>query len=71
EDRHQVVMVVGHEPTISSLTAALADDDSDSASIAQARIGMPTGGLAILSGPLAGWADLGDEALTLHTIVRP
>ena len=71
EDRHQVVMVVGHEPTISSLTAALADDDSDSASIAQARIGMPTGGLAILSGPLSSWADLGDEALTLHTIVRP
>lgn len=70
-DEHPVVMVVGHEPTIASLVSVLADDDSDPGSVAQARIGMPTGGLAILSGPLPHWADLGEESLTLHTIVRP
>lgn len=70
-DEHPVVMVVGHEPTIASLVSVLADDDSDAGSVAQARIGMPTGSLGILSGPLPHWADLGEESLTLHTIVRP
>ena len=71
EDRLPVVLVVGHEPTISSLTSALADDDSDAGSVAQARIGMPTGGVAVLSGSLGSWEDLREESLTLHTIVRP
>ncbi|WP_114854789.1 histidine phosphatase family protein [Brachybacterium sp. YJGR34] len=71
KDKHSVVLVVGHEPTIANLTALLADDDSDSGSVAQARIGMPTGGMAVLSGPLAHWSELDEDALTLHTIVRP
>lgn len=66
-----VVLVIGHEPTISSLTALLADDDSDAGSAAQARIGMPTGALAVLSGSLPGWDGLVEDSLTLHTIVRP
>ena len=71
KDKHTVVMVVGHEPTISSLTTLLADEHSDAGSLAQARIGMPTGGMAVLSGPLEEWSALGEESLTLHTIVRP
>lgn len=68
---HPVVMVVGHEPTISSLTSLLADDDSEAGAAAQARIGMPTGATAVLSGALESWSDLVEESLTLHTIVRP
>lgn len=71
EGRHPVVMVVGHEPTISSLTSLLADDDSEAGAAAQARIGMPTGALAVLSGALEEWQGLTEAALTLHTIVRP
>lgn len=69
--RHPVVMVVGHEPTISTLASLLADDDSEAGAVAQARIGMPTGGTAILSGTLPEWGSLEDSSLTLHTIVRP
>jgi phosphohistidine phosphatase len=68
---HPVVLVIGHEPTISSVTAALADDDSDAGAAAQARIGMPTGAMAVLSGSLPDWERLGEDSLTLHTIVRP
>lgn len=68
---HPVVMVVGHEPTISALTSLLAEEDSDAASVAQARIGMPTGSLAVLSGTLPDWTRLDAQSLTLHTIVRP
>jgi phosphohistidine phosphatase len=68
---HPVVMVVGHEPTMAALTSLLADDDSDSGSIAQARIGLPTGAMAVLSGSLADWSALEEGSLRLHTVVRP
>lgn len=68
---HAVVLVIGHEPTISSLSALLADDDSDAGATAQARIGMPTGSMSVLSDSLENWEALGEDALTLHTIVRP
>lgn len=71
EARHSVILVIGHEPTISTLSALLADDDSDPGAVAQARIGMPTGGLAVLSGVAGSWDELQEESLTLHTIVRP
>ncbi|MDN5819988.1 MAG: histidine phosphatase family protein [Brachybacterium sp.] len=69
--RHPVVMVVGHEPTISTLTSLLSADDSEAGAAAQARIGMPTGATAVLSGPLGDWGSLTEASLTLHTIVRP
>ncbi|WP_394216320.1 SixA phosphatase family protein [Brachybacterium vulturis] len=68
---HPVVMVVGHEPTISTLTSLLAADDSEAGAVAQARIGMPTGATAVLSGSLDDWRSLEEASLTLHTIVRP
>ena len=71
EAEQPVVLVIGHEPTISSLTALLADDDSDAGATAQARIGMPTGAMAVLSGSLPVWDGLVEDSLTLHTIVRP
>ena len=69
--RHPVVMVVGHEPTISTLTSLLAAEDSEAGAVAQARIGMPTGATAVLSGSLPDWRGLEEVSLTLHTIVRP
>lgn len=71
QDRHAVVMVVGHEPTMAALVAQLADEDSDPGSIAQARIGLPTGAMGVLSGALDDWRELGEGSLTLHTVVRP
>lgn len=71
EPAHGVVMVVGHEPTISMLTTLLADDDSEAGAAAQARIGMPTGAMSVLAGSLSSWQDLRESSLTLHTIVRP
>lgn len=71
DDADRVVLVVGHEPTMSMLGHLLADERSDSGALAQARIGVPTGSLCVLSGQLSSWRDLGEESLSLLTIVRP
>lgn len=70
DDAEHVVMVIGHEPTMSSLTHGLASEDSDPGSVAQTRIGLPTGALCVLSGSIPHWSDLGEDSLTLHTVVR-
>lgn len=70
DDDHQVVLVVGHEPTISSLGHVLADEDSDSGALAQARIGVPTGAMCVLPGRLDRWQDLGEDSLSLVSIIR-
>lgn len=67
---HRVVMVIGHEPTMSALTHAIADDDSDPGSLAQTRIGLPTGALCVLSSSQQRWDEVGEDTMTLHTIVR-
>lgn len=64
------VMVIGHEPTMGVLSHLLADEESDAGSVAQARIGLPTGALSVLTGALPSWKDLREESLTLHTVVR-
>ncbi len=69
-DEDRVVLVVGHEPTMSMLGHLLADEDSDSGALAQARIGISTGSMCVLTGPLGSWDELGEDSLTLHTIVR-
>ncbi|WP_058234019.1 SixA phosphatase family protein [Devriesea agamarum] len=71
DDDDRVVLVVGHEPTMSTLAHVLADEDSDSGALAQARIGVSTGTLCILSGPLAHWADLTDGSMSLQGMIRP
>lgn len=64
------VMVVAHEPTTSAFAAELADDESDASSLAQVRIGVPTGSVSVLTGALESWRDLREESMTLHTLVR-
>lgn len=71
KDKHAVVMVVGHEPTLGMLATLFAGEDSDSGAAAQARIGLPTGSMAVLSAPLEHWEALHEGGMTLHTIVRP
>ncbi len=67
KDSHGVVMVIGHEPTMATLVSHLADDDSDPpGAMAQARIGMPTGALGVLSGALPHWGDLGRQPHAAH-----
>jgi phosphohistidine phosphatase len=70
--QQRVVLVVGHEPTMSTLTQVLADPDADSdpASLAQARIGLPTGAMSVLTASGAGWQGVDPGTMTLHTIVR-
>lgn len=71
KDKHAVVLVIGHEPTMGILATALADEDSDPGSLAQARIGLSTGQLAVLSAAEEHWGDLHEQGMRLHTIVRP
>lgn len=69
-DDQSIVMVIGHEPTMSGLGSVLAGEDSDPSSLAQARIGLPTGAMCVLSGSQSSWSEVGEESMTLHTIVR-
>lgn len=69
-DDARAVLVIGHEPTMSMLGHLLADDDSDSGALAQARIGMPTGSMCVLAGALPAWSDLGEDSLSLLSVVR-
>lgn len=66
----RVVLVIGHEPTISTLGHLLGSEDSDPGALAQARIGLPTGSMCVLAGELPSWGDLGEDSLDLMTIVR-
>lgn len=71
KDKHAVVMVIGHEPTIATLAGRFADEESDPGAVAQARIGLPTGAMAVLSGAFKHWHQLAPHTMTMHTIVRP
>src|SRR5690625_4682145 len=71
EDRHPVVMVVGHEPTVASLVARLADEEPDAGSIAQARIGLPARAVGVLSGALEHRREPMEAAVLLPPVVRP
>lgn len=70
KDKHNVVMVVGHEPTLGMLASLFAGDGSDAAAEAQARVGLPTGSMAVLSAPLAHWGQSHERMMALHSIVR-
>lgn len=66
-----VVLVIGHEPVMSSLASHLADEESsDSGATAQVRLGMPTGSVSVFSGRLGSWAELGEDSLSLHALLR-
>ena len=57
DDGVQTLLVVGHEPTTSSLAFALAGPESDEDAIAEMRTKYPTSAIAVLTTPLP-WARL-------------
>ena len=70
DERVRTVLIVGHEPTMSTVASALAGDGSDDAAVAQVRDGMPTGGVAVLE--LGGhWGDLERGHARLHAVISP
>lgn len=69
--REKIVLVIAHEPTMSQLAAALANDEtSETSALAQVRIGVPTGSMSVLTSTRGSWGELSDESLVLHTLVR-
>lgn len=44
----EVVLVIGHEPTMSMTAELIADTDSDDSVLHQVRIGVPTASLAVI-----------------------
>lgn len=66
----RTVAVVGHEPSISAVGAALAALGSDPAAVAQVRSGVPTAAWSVLR-PKDGWAELGHGRARLVAVHRP
>ncbi|WP_199421830.1 SixA phosphatase family protein [Actinotalea solisilvae] len=69
DPRVATLLVVGHEPTMSSLAATLAGPGSDDAAVATVRTGLSTGAYAVLEVP--DWAGLEPRGATLTAAVRP
>ncbi|MGV8968244.1 MAG: SixA phosphatase family protein [Cellulomonas sp.] len=69
-DGVRTVLVVGHEPTMSAVAAALAGEASDESALEQVRWGTSTGTFSVLDvdGP---WRDLARRTARLRTVVAP
>jgi phosphohistidine phosphatase len=70
DDRVRRLVVLGHEPTQSSLAQALADDGSDPDALQELTEGYPTSAVALLEveGP---WADLRPQDARLVAFAVP
>ncbi|MCL3861945.1 histidine phosphatase family protein [Actinotalea sp. K2] len=68
DDRVRTLLVVGHEPTMSGVAAALSGSGDDTA-LAQVRTGLTTGSYALLE--VASWSALAPRAARLLDVVRP
>ncbi|WP_448060401.1 SixA phosphatase family protein [Cellulomonas hominis] len=64
----RTVLVVGHEPTVSQLAAALASPASDPAAVARVRVGVPTASYTVLDVP-GDWAGLAPDGAVLRELV--
>lgn len=71
DDRVATLLVVGHEPTMSSAASVLArvDHEASAAHLAGVRSGLPTAGYAVLE--VSTWAELGRGTAVLMDVVRP
>ena len=70
EEQAGTVLVVGHEPTVSQLAAALAGPGSDDAAVARVRVGVPTAAYSVLE-ITTPWADLVPDGARLTSVVAP
>jgi phosphohistidine phosphatase len=64
------LVVVGHEPAMSGVVAALAGPPSHPDLLAAARAGFPTSGIAVL-GIIGDWAELACGTAVLESFVKP
>ena len=70
DDRLATVLVVGHEPTMSSAASALASRETSAADqLARVHGGLSTGAFAVLE--VGSWVDLAPGVARLVTVVRP
>ncbi len=70
DERVRSVLVVGHEPTVSSAAAALAGPDSDPGAVARVRVGVPTATYAVLELD-EHWDTLARDGARLRSVVDP
>jgi phosphohistidine phosphatase len=69
-DDVRILMVIGHNPGLGALAAALAGTGSKKA-LERLRTKFPTGGLVVLTFPIERWADLAAGGGRLDDFVRP
>ena len=65
------VLLVGHNPGLGSLAAALSGPDSDPGAVRSLAGNLPPAGLAILSFDVASWRDIGQGKGRLIHFLRP
>ncbi|MEP7763246.1 histidine phosphatase family protein [Sanguibacter sp. 25GB23B1] len=70
EEPVRTLLVVGHEPVMSAVAARLAGPGSDSAGLAQVRVGVQTATYVVLEAQLP-WADWAAETAVLTHLGRP
>jgi phosphohistidine phosphatase len=69
DDRVRTVLVVGHEPIMSSVAEHLAGADSDSAALRQVQVGVPTASYSVVESDVP-WDAWGRRTGTLVRLVR-
>ncbi len=70
DERVRSVLVVGHEPTVSTTAATLAGPDSDAGAVARVRAGVPTATFAVLELDER-WETLARGGARLRSVVDP
>lgn len=70
DDSVSTVLVVGHEPVMSAVAAHLAGPGSDSAGLAQVRVGISTATFVVLEAA-APWADWSEAGACLTHLGHP
>lgn len=70
DERVRTVLVVGHEPIMSSVAEHLAGPDSESAALRQVQVGVPTASYSVLESEQP-WDAWGRKTSTLLRLVRP
>lgn len=69
DDRVRTVLVVGHEPIMSSVAEHLAGPESDSAALRQVQVGVPTASYSVVESDVP-WDAWGRRTGTLVRLVR-
>jgi phosphohistidine phosphatase len=71
DDRHDSLLLVGHNPGLEDLVLMLVPDNPDDAARDQVEEKFPTASIAEISFPVARWEDVRPNGGTLSLFVRP